>query len=79
VIVIGLNAIFYFASNPMIHVGRMTIFSFDAIVLSVALAFFLHFLGFTLLRIRELNVQDPPKKNPVQSQSYRPGVSRKVV
>ena len=79
VFLVGLNAIFYFASNPLIHLGRVSIFAFDAIVLSVAIAFFLYFLGFTLLRIRELNVQDPPKGNPLQTKSYRPGVSRKVV
>jgi archaetidylinositol phosphate synthase len=79
VILVGLNAIFYFASNPLIHMGSVSIFSFDAIVLCVAIAFFLNFLGFTLLRMRELNVQDPPKVNPLQSQSCQPGVSRKVV
>jgi len=79
VFLIGLNAIFYFTSNPLIHMGRVSILSFDAMVLSVAIAFFLYFLGFTLLRMRELSVQDPPKVNPLQSQSYQPGVSRKVV
>jgi phosphatidylglycerophosphate synthase len=79
VILIGLNAIFYFASNPQIHMGRVSIFSFDAIVLCVALAFFLYFLGFTFLRMRELNVQDPPKLNSSRRQSYQPGVSRKVL
>ena len=79
VILIGLNAIFYFASNPLIHMGSVSIFSFDAIVLCVAMAFILYFLGFTLLRMRELNMQDPPKQPPLQSQSYQPGVSRKVV
>ena len=79
VFLVGLNAIFYFASNPLIRMGRVSIFFFDAIVLCVAIAFFLNFLGFTLRRMRELNVQDPPKVNPLQSQSYQPGVSRKVV
>jgi hypothetical protein len=71
--------IFYFASNALIPMGSVSIFFFDAIVLFVAIAFFLNFLGFTLLRIRELNVQDPPKVNPLQSQPYRSDVSRKVV
>ena len=79
VILVGVNAVFYFVSNPLIHMGTLSIFFFDAIVLCIAIAFFLHFLGFTLLRMRELNVQDPPKVNPLQSQSYKPGVSRKVV
>jgi hypothetical protein len=73
VFVIGLNAIFYFASNPMIHMWRVSIFFFDAIVLCIAIAFFLYFLGFTLLRMRELNIQDPPKGTPLQSQSYQAG------
>jgi hypothetical protein len=59
--------------------GRVSIFFFDAIVLCVAIAFFLYFLGFTLRRMMELNVQDPPKGNPLKSQSYQPGVSRKLV
>ena len=77
VFVIGLNALFYFASNPMIPMGKVSIFFFDAIVLCVAIAFFLYFLGFTLRRMMELNVQDPPKGNPLQS--HQPGISRKLV
>jgi archaetidylinositol phosphate synthase len=79
VFVIGLNAIFYFASNPMIHMGRVSIFSFDAIVLCIAIAFFLYFLGFTFLRMRELNIQDPPKGNPLQSQSIKVASQEKEV
>ena len=78
VFLLALNAIFYFASNPLIHMVGVSIFSFDAIVLCIAIAFFLYFLGFTCLRMRELNVQDPPKRNPLQSQSYQPDVSREV-
>jgi archaetidylinositol phosphate synthase len=76
VFVIALNAVFYFASNPMIPMGRVSIFFFDAIVLSVAIAFFLYFLGFSLRRMMELNVQDPPKRSPLQS--HQPGISRKL-
>jgi phosphatidylglycerophosphate synthase len=79
VFLLGVNAIFYFGTNPLINLGSLSILSFDAIVLCIAVAFFLYFLGFTLLRMRELSLQDPPKENPVQSQSYQPGVSRKVV
>jgi phosphatidylglycerophosphate synthase len=79
VFLVGLNAIFYFVSNPLIYMGSMRIFSFDAIVLCFAIAFFLNFLGFTLLRMRELNFQDPPKENPLRSKSYQPGVSRKLI
>ena len=79
VILVGINAIFYFVTNPLIQIGTLSIFAFDAIVLSVALAFFMYFLGFTWLRMRELNLQDPPKRNPSQPQSYKPDASRKVV
>src|SRR5207344_1746202 len=79
VFLLGVNAIFYFGSNPLIPMGSVSIFSFDAMVLCVAIAFCLYFLGFTFIRMRELNIQDPPKENPLRSQSYRPGVSRKVV
>ncbi len=79
VFVVGLNALFYFASNPIIHVGRVSIFTFDAMVLCAAMAFFLYFVAFTLRRMVELNVQDPPKGNAVQSQPYQSGISRKLV
>jgi phosphatidylglycerophosphate synthase len=79
VFVVGLNAIFYFANNPIIQIGTLSIFSFDAIVFCVSLAFFLHFLGFTLRRMMELNVQDPPKRKPLQSESYQAGISREPV
>src|ERR1051325_1306929 len=79
VILLGLNAIFYFAGNPMIHIGRLSILAFDTMVLCFGMAFFLYFLGFTARRIMELNVQDPPKKNSLRSQSYQPGISRELV
>lgn len=79
VFLLGVNAIFYFVSNPLISLGRVSISSFDAMVLCIATAFFIYFLGFMFLRIRELNMQDPPKENRSRSQSYQPGVSRKVV
>lgn len=79
VFLLGVNAIFYFAANPVIHLGRASILSFDAMVLCIAIAFFLYFLGFTFVRMRELNIQDPPKGNASPSRSYQPGASRKVV
>jgi len=78
VFLLGVNAIFYFGTNPLINLGSVSIFSFDAIVLCIAIAFFLYFLGFTFSRMRELNIQDPPKENPLRPQSYRPGVSKKT-
>jgi len=78
-ILIGLNGVFYFATNPMIHVGRVSILLFDGFVLIVAVAFFVYFLGFTARKIMELNVQDPPPNNPVHSQSYQSSISRELV
>ena len=79
VFLLGVNAIFYFVSNPLISLGRVSISSFDAMVLCIATAFFIYFLSFMFLRMRELNIEDPPKENRSRSQSYQPGVSRKVV
>jgi len=79
VFLLGVNAVFYFGTNPLLSLGRISIASFDAMVLGIAIAFFLYFLGFTLLRMRELHIQDPPKDHPSQPQSYQPGVSRKVL
>jgi phosphatidylglycerophosphate synthase len=62
VILVGLNAIFYFSSNPMIQVFSFDIALFDVIALSVAAAFFLYFVIFAFMQIVELNKQDPPKK-----------------
>src|SRR4029453_3673730 len=62
-----LNPLFFSANNPLTHMGRVSIFFFDAIVLCVAIAFFLYFLGFTLQRMMELKIQDPPKGHPLQS------------
>jgi hypothetical protein len=78
VLLLGVNAIFYFAPNPLIPMGGVSIFSFDAMVLCIAMAFFLYFLGFTWLRIRQLHRQDPPKESPLRSQSYR-SASKRVV
>jgi hypothetical protein len=79
VFLLGVNALFYFGTNPLINLGRVSISSFDAMVLCIATAFFIYFLGFMFLRMRELNIQDPPKENRSRSQSYQAGVSRKVV
>jgi phosphatidylglycerophosphate synthase len=79
VILMGLNALFYFADNSIIHIGRVSILFFDGIVLFIAAVFFLYFLGFTLLRIMQLKVQDPPKRNPSQSESFQAGISRELV
>ena len=62
VIFVGLNAIFYFSSNPLIQVFSLHLALFDVIALSAAAAFFLYFFIFAAMGIVELHKQDPPKK-----------------
>ena len=48
----------------MIHMGGVSISFFDAIVLCVAIAFFLHFLGFTVGSMRNSIFKILPKPTP---------------
>ena len=63
VIVIGANAVFYFASNPMIDLSFINISLFNLIVLGIAILLFINFIVFTLTQAGSLNKQDRPKKN----------------
>src|SRR5574337_76011 len=65
VIVIGANAVFYFASNPMIHFSFINISLFNLLVLGLAVALFIYFIVFTLTEAASLNKQDKSKKNSV--------------
>jgi archaetidylinositol phosphate synthase len=60
VILIGLNAIFYFASNPVLVLPFLTIALFDLLALVAAVAFFVYFIVFMIMRAAELNRQDRP-------------------
>ena len=60
IILIGLNALFYFASNPVLTLPFLTISLFDLLALVVAVAFFVYFLFFTIVQAAELNRQDRP-------------------
>jgi archaetidylinositol phosphate synthase len=69
VLIMGMNAVFYFASNPMIDLSFTSISLFNLIILSIAVSFFLYFIIFVTMRAVELYKQDPPKNNlVVQSQ-----------
>jgi archaetidylinositol phosphate synthase len=63
VIIIGANAIFYFASNPMIHVSFINISLFNLIILGLAIALFILFIVSTLTQAVSLSKQDQPKNN----------------
>ncbi|MDE2058364.1 MAG: CDP-alcohol phosphatidyltransferase family protein [candidate division NC10 bacterium] len=62
VIVVGVNAVFYFASNPMIHLLVINISLFDLIILSIAVAFFIHYIVVTLQQAAALSKQDGSRK-----------------
>lgn len=62
VIIIGVNAIFYFASDPMVDLSFAKISLFNLLILSVAAGFFLYFIVFTYLQAVEFSKQDPPKR-----------------
>lgn len=63
VILIGVNAVFYFASNPMIDLSFINILLFNLIILGIAAAFFVHFIVVTLKQAARLNEQDRSKNN----------------
>ncbi|MDD5559395.1 CDP-alcohol phosphatidyltransferase family protein [Candidatus Methylomirabilis sp.] len=58
VILIGANAVFYFASNPTIHLSFINITLFNLIILGITAAFFIYFIVFTLKRASSLNKED---------------------
>jgi len=63
VIVIGANAVFYFASNPMIHLSFISISLFNLIILGLAIALFILFIVSTFTQAVSLNKQDRSKNN----------------
>jgi len=65
VVIIGANALFYFASNPMIDLSVINISLFNLLVLSVAVGFFIYFIVFTFMQAVELNKQDRAPKNKI--------------
>ena len=65
VMVIGANAVFYFASNPMIDLSFIDISFFNLIVLGIAVSLFIYCIVFTLAQAASLNKQDRPKENVV--------------
>jgi archaetidylinositol phosphate synthase len=61
ILIICINAVFYFASDPMFNLSFMKISFFNLIVLGVAAGFFLYFLIFAYRQGQEFARQDPPK------------------
>lgn len=65
VIIVCANAVFYFASNPMIDLSVIHISLFNLIVLGIAVAFFVYFAVFTCMQAVHLNKQDRAPKNKI--------------
>jgi phosphatidylglycerophosphate synthase len=66
VIIVCVNALFYFANDPLLDFAFVKISFFNLIVLGVAAGFFLYFLIFACMQGMEFYRQDPPKsKAPV--------------
>ena len=60
-ILVGVNAVFYFAKNPLLPLPWMTIALFDLIALVVIVALFAYFIVFALIQAVELYKQDRPE------------------
>lgn len=68
-IIVGANAVFYFADNPMIDLSFINISFFNLIVLALAGGFFIYFIVFTFRQAVELNKQDQPVKSKILASS----------
>jgi phosphatidylglycerophosphate synthase len=60
VILVGLNAVFYFASNPVLALPFLTVALFDLLALIAAITFFVYFIVFMIMQAAELNRRDRP-------------------
>jgi phosphatidylglycerophosphate synthase len=65
VIIVCVNAIFYFANDPILDLSFMKVSFFNLIILGVAAGFFLYFFIFAYIQGREFARQDPPKSKVV--------------
>jgi phosphatidylglycerophosphate synthase len=63
--IIGVNAIFYFVSNPTIALSFINISLFNLIALVLAVGFFIYFIVFVFMQAVELNKQDRPAKSKI--------------
>lgn len=68
VIVIGVNAVFYFSSNPLLHLPFIDISLFNLIILSLAVAFFVHYIVATFQQAAVLNKQDRAQSHSSRAQ-----------
>ncbi len=62
IIIVGANAIFYFASDPVIDLSFLKISFFNLLVLSAAVGFFLYFIVFAFMRAVDLSRRDQSRK-----------------
>jgi len=60
-ILVGVNAVFYFAKNLLLQLSWMTLTLFDLIALVVVVALFTYFIVFALIQAVELYKQDRPE------------------
>ncbi|HXG22015.1 MAG TPA: CDP-alcohol phosphatidyltransferase family protein [Methylomirabilota bacterium] len=58
VILVGLNAVFYCARNPVLALPFVTVALFDLLALIAAIAFFVYFIVFMIMQAAELNRRD---------------------
>jgi len=65
VIIVAANAVFYFASNPLLDLSVISISLFNLLVLAIAVGFFVYFVVFTVIQAVELNRQDRAPKNKI--------------
>lgn len=63
VILIGANAVFYFASNPVINLPFINIALFNLLILCLTAAFFTYYIVFSLIQAAHLNEQDRSNNN----------------
>jgi archaetidylinositol phosphate synthase len=64
-IIVGANAVFYFANNPTIDLSVVNISLFNLLVLGIAVGFFIYFIVFALTQAVELHKQDRPAKSKI--------------
>lgn len=63
-ILVGVNAVFYFAKNPLVQLPWMTLSLFDLIALVIVVVLFVYFIFFALMQAVELHKQDRPELRP---------------
>src|SRR5574337_1940205 len=68
VIVMGVNMVFYFASNPLIHLPFMSISLFNLIIFGIAVAFFIHYVVVALQQAKRFAEQERAQSHSSRAQ-----------